>query len=201
MDPQPRSLSLAIELVALSVWLGATALFAAVVAPALFDALPSRTMAGDVVGRVLPALLLSGVVISLVVGLLEAMAQNAIFTAHWTPGSRAPDSNDVVHFGGARLAGQRAGAGFLIGVVCLWALQIGQKIDKLRASVGQPIDALPVSDPRRVEFGRLHALSVAVLGVAMLFAAGLAFSAARRLVGRDAARRTFQPSLEPSHHA
>ena len=201
MGPPPRSLSLAIELVALSFWLGAAVLLAAVVAPALFDVLPSRAMAGDVVGRVLPVVLYAGVVISFLVGMTEAIRQNEIFTAHWTPGSPTPDVNDVVHFGGARVAGQRAGFGFLIGVACVVVLQIGQKIDKLRAGVGQPIDALPATDPRRIEFGRLHALSVAVLGVAMLIAAGLAVSVARRLAGRGAPKRTFQPKLEPSHHA
>jgi hypothetical protein len=201
MEAPPRSLSLVVELVALSFWLGASVLFAAVVAPALFAVLPSRTTAGDVVGRVLPALLWAGVVISSVVGLLEAVAQNAILTANWTPGSRARDLNDVVHFGGARVAGRRAGVGLLIGLACLWVLQIGQRIDKLRASIGQPIDALPVTDPRRVDFGRLHGLSVAVLGVGMLAALGLAISVARRLVGQNAVRRTFQTKLEPSHHA
>jgi hypothetical protein len=201
MEPPPRSLSLVIELAALSLWLGAALLFAAVVAPALFAVLPSRTTAGDIVGRVLPALLWAGVVISSVVGLLEAVAQNAILTANRTPGSRAPDVNDVVHFGGARAAGKRAGVGLLVGLACLWVLQIGQRIDKLRASIGQPVDALPTTDPRRVDFGRLHGLSVAVLGVAMLAALGLAVSVARRLMGRNAMRRTFQTKLEPSPHA
>src|SRR5215467_11134812 len=102
MEPPPRSLSLAIELVALSVWLGAAVLLAAVVAPAAFDVLPSRTMAGDVVGRVLAALLYAGVVISFVVGMIEAVRQS----------------------------GQRAGFGFLIGVACMAALVIGQKLDR-----------------------------------------------------------------------
>jgi hypothetical protein len=177
MEPAPRSWSLVVELVTLSVWLGAALLFAAVVAPAVFAVLPSRTTAGDIVGRVLPALLWAGLVISLLVGLLEAVAQNATFTANW-----------------------RAGMSLLVGLACVWALLIGQRIDKLRASIGQPIDALPTTDPRRVDFGRLHALSVAVLGVAILGALGLAVSVARRLVGRNATRRTFQTKLEPSHH-
>ncbi len=88
MDAPPRSRSLVFELVALSVWLGAAVLFAAVVAPALFHALPSRTMAGDVVGRVLPALLYAGAAISFVVGLIEAVAQNAILTARWPAGAQ-----------------------------------------------------------------------------------------------------------------
>jgi hypothetical protein len=154
-----------------------------------------------VVGRVLPVLLWSGVAVSLVTGLPEAIAQNAIFTARWQRGAPPPDRNDVVHFAGARAAGQRAGAGLLIGAACLWALVMGQRIDKLRASIGQPIDSLTASDPRRVDFGRMHAYSVALLGVAMLAALGLAISVARRLVGRGAQRRTFQTKSEPSYHA
>jgi hypothetical protein len=201
MAPPPRSLSLVVELVVLSFWLGAAVLLAAVVAPALFAVLPSRTAAGDIVGRILPPLLYAGAAISFVVGMLEAVAQNAIFTAHWAPGAQRPDLNDVVHFGEAPAAGQRAGVGFLIGVACVGVLVIGQRIDKLRASVGQPIDALAPTDPRRVDFGRLHALSVAALGVAMLLAAGLIVSAARRLRRQTVARPVVQQTLEPSHHA
>ena len=193
MDAPPRSPSLVVELVGLSVWLGAAVLFTAVVAPALFHALPSRTMAGDVVGRILPVLLYAGAAISFVVGLIEAVARNAILTGRWPAGAQRPDSNDVVHFGGYRAAGQRAGAGFLIGGACAWALVIGQRIDV-------PIDALPASDPRRADFGRLHAFSVALLGVAMLAAAGLIVSTSRRLHAQRPARHTVQPQLEPSHH-
>ncbi len=78
-------------------------------------------MAGDVVGRVLPALLYAGAAISFVVGLIEAVAQNAILTARWPAGAQRPDLNDVVHFGGYRAVGQRAGVGFLIGGACVWA--------------------------------------------------------------------------------
>jgi hypothetical protein len=67
-------------------------------------------------------------------------------------------------------------------------------------SIGVPIDALPASDPRRADFGRLHAFSVALLGVAMLAAAGLIVSTARRLHAQRPARHTVQQQLEPSHH-
>lgn len=201
MDAPPRPLSLIVEVVALSFWLGAALLFAAVVAPALFAALPSPATAGDVVGRVLPVLLWAGVVVSLIVGYIEAFAQNAILTKRWTPGARRPDLNDVVHFGGYRAAGQRAGFGFLIALACGYALVLGQRIDRLRTSIGQPIETLAASDPHRIDFGRMHALSVAALGVAMLSAFGLTVSAIRRLLGSRAAERTFQQRLEPSHHA
>lgn len=201
MDAPPRLLSLIVEAVALSFWLGAAVLLAAVVAPALFAALPNPAAAGDVVGRVLPVLLWAGIVVALFVGYIEAFAQNAMVTRNWTPGAQRPDPNDVVHFGGYRAAGQRAGFGFLIALACGYALVLGQRIDRLRASIGQPIETLSASDPRRIDFGRMHALSVAALGVAMLSALGLTISAIRRLLGNRAAQRTIQQRLEPSHHA
>jgi len=198
----PQSpVSLVFELVALSLWLGAAVLFAAVVAPALFAVLPSRASAGEVVGRVLSVVLWAGIVVSLIVGFIEAVAQQVILTKNWSLRSQPPDLNDVVHFSGYRVAGQRAGAGFLIALACGYALVLGQRIDKLLASAGGSIEVLSPSDPRRIDFGRMHAWSVAALGVAMLSAAGLAISVVRRLLGTRAARRTFQQSLEPSHHA
>lgn len=201
MESPPRSASLILELVALSLWLGAAVLFAAVVTPALFEVLPSRSVAGDIVGRVLPALMWAGIVVSSMVGLLEALDQQLIRTPNWQPAAGPFDWNDVVHYGGMRVAGQRAGAGMVIGLACIGVLLIGQRIDRLRASIGGPIDALAPGDPRRIEFGRLHGLSVAVLGAGMLVALGMVVSVARRLAGDRAGRRTFHPELEPSQHA
>ena len=62
----------AISVVALSAWLGAAVLVAAVVAPAAFAVLPTRTLAGALVGRVLPVLFYSGAVVGVVAALLGA---------------------------------------------------------------------------------------------------------------------------------
>ena len=47
---------LIVMLIALSAWLGAAVIVASVVTPAAFAVLPSRALAGALVGRVLPAL-------------------------------------------------------------------------------------------------------------------------------------------------
>jgi Domain of unknown function (DUF4149) len=159
MGAPPRPPSLIVELVALALWLGASIIVAAVVAPALFAVLPNRTLAGDVVGRVLPTLFYAGIVVALLAVALEARAAGRVFTAHVT-------------------------AGLLLGAVCGAALAIGRGIDRLRASIGGPIDTLVPDDARRIAFGRLHALSVGALGVGMLAALVLAISAARRLAVR-----------------
>lgn len=126
-------------------WLGASVLAATTVAPAAFAVLPSRTLAGALVGRVLPVLFVSGALIGATVFL-------ALVLSPASPRRRA-----------------------LQAVVATWCvvllasqLVVTPRIQELRA-VG-PIDALDRSDPRRVAFGRLHGLSVGLLGVGMLAA-------------------------------
>jgi hypothetical protein len=130
------------SVVALSLWLGAALIVTAVVAPAAFAVLPTRTLAGALVGRVLPVLFWGGAAVGLLVIVL----------------GRAQ--------GGGRARLLAAGALFL---ACLAAqLAIAPRIGRLRAAVGVPIDRLAPDDARRLAFGRLHAASVAMLGIAAL---------------------------------
>lgn len=135
-----------VVVVLLAAWMGAAILLAAVVAPAAFAALPSRTLAGDVVGRVLPVVFVAGAA----VGTLAA----------------------VTAFGGGRFAGARVSAALVLVVSCLIAqLAVAPRIARVRAEIGaQPVDQLPPGDPRRATFGRLHALSVGWLALGMIAA-------------------------------
>jgi hypothetical protein len=58
---------------------------------------------------------------------------------------------------------------------------IGPRIARVRAAIPGAVDDLPATDARRVAFGRLHALSVGWLGVAMLAAIVALVIAARGL--------------------
>ena len=140
-----RSLTPAIaSVVLLSAWLGATAIVAAVVAPAAFAVLPTRTLAGALVGRVLPVLFWAGMAIGLVIAFL---------------GWRLP------------LPAWRLGAAFVLIASSVTAqLVIAPRIERLRAAASGPIDALDPSSAIRQAFGRLHGLSVACLGIGMLAA-------------------------------
>jgi hypothetical protein len=47
---------------------------------------------------------------------------------------------------------------------------IGPRIARLRETIGPSVEALATTDPLRVEFGRLHGLSVLAMGVGMVVA-------------------------------
>ena len=105
------------QAVALAFWLGAAALLAAAVAPAAFAVLPSRSLAGDVVGRVLPVVFWSGMLVGVVVATLE-----------WR---------------NASLSRARLASGAAVALACAAShLYFGSRISRLRAEIGGPIDAL-----------------------------------------------------------
>jgi hypothetical protein len=151
----PRTTASLVQLAVLAFWLGAAALFTTVVAQAVFAVLPTRTLAGLVVGRVLPAVFYSGALVGFVVIAVEYWTDD-----RWT--WRGRESAAVVML-----------------VACLIAqLAVAPRIERIRAAMGGSLENLPLADPRRVDFGRLHAVSVAWLGIAMIAAAvGLVLAA------------------------
>jgi hypothetical protein len=159
-----------VSLIALSVWLGAAILVAAVVAPAAFAVLPTRTLAGALVGRVLPVLFLGGAAVGILVALLaRGQASNA-----------------------ARLVAAAA-----IVIACLAAqFVVAPRIERVRIDAGGPIDRLAPGDPRRTAFGRLHGMSVALLGVAAIAGATALVLTLRALPGTTARHDLSNPSLE-----
>jgi hypothetical protein len=133
----------------LAAWIGAALLTAAVVAPAAFAALPTRALAGALVGRVLPPLFVAGLALNAIAAVLTQRA-------------------------GGAYAAPRVWLAGLAAVACAVAqFVIARRIEVLRAAIGPNLDALAPGDPRRVAFGKLHGLSVASLGLAMLAAAAV----------------------------
>ena len=148
------------EVVLLCSWIGAALLFTAVVAPAAFSVLPNRASAGILVGRVLPVLFYAGVIVGAAVVLLDLLSRSGAWV--------------------------RTAAGAIAATSCAVAQLIaGARISRLRAEIGGPLDALATDDPRRVAFGRLHAVSVAWLAIAMLAAAVALVLAVRSMQTRQ----------------
>jgi hypothetical protein len=151
------------SVVLLAAWLGAALLVALAVAPAAFAVLPTRTLAGALVGRVLPVVFWSGMVVGVVVAALGWSMPNRVW---------------------------RTGAALSLVVACAAAqLVVAPRIERVRAQIGGAVDALDPSDPRRQAFGRLHAMSVAWMGVGGL----AALVALVLLVRRLSAGRTDAP--------
>jgi hypothetical protein len=139
-----RALRDLVQLVGMALWLGAALFFTLVVAPAAFSALPSRELAGGVVGRILPALFIAGAVLGLLVLGLDLT--------------------------GARRSARGVAAALVVISCAIAQLGVAPRIAALRAAITEPLATLATDHPQRVAFGRLHMMSVAWLGVAMLAA-------------------------------
>jgi hypothetical protein len=158
----PRVSPPVIEVAVLAFWLGAAAFFSVAVAPVLFAVLPTRTLAGEVVGRVLPGVLYSGIVVGVLIVAIEIASRGA-----WS-------------WRGKEVLGA------LIAAACAIAqLVVGPRISRLRAEIAGPVESLAVDDARRIMFGRLHGVSIAWLGVAMIAAAIMLVLSVRTLQSRS----------------
>jgi hypothetical protein len=158
---QPTSAALA-SIVLLAAWLGAALLVAMAVAPAAFAVLPTRTLAGAVVGRVLPVVFWSGMAVGLVVAV-----------AGWSMPARL----------------WRTSAALVLVAACAAAqLVVAPRIERVRDQIGGAVDALDPADPRRQAFGRLHAMSVGWMGVGVLAAMVALLVLVRQLATRSGAQ-------------
>jgi hypothetical protein len=119
-------------------------------------------MAGEVVGRLLPGIFYSGMVVAAVVVVTQFRARGA-----W------------------RWRGRETVAAVMMAACAIAQLIVAPRIARLRAEIAGPIEVLPADDARRVAFGRLHGASVAWLGLAMLAAAVIAVISARVLNTSD----------------
>ena len=144
----------AVLLVAL--WMGAALLTITVVAPGAFAVLPTRAMAGDMVGRVLPVVFAGAIVVPVLVLWIAPVARRSPFA-----------------IAASLLSALSAAAALAV---------VNPRIAALRVVTVVPIDQLSPGDPRRALFGLLHVASVALLGVAVLALGALLVMLARATV-------------------
>jgi uncharacterized membrane protein len=145
-----------IYVLALVVWLGGMITIGSVVAPAVFrtleqtsaDSGTGRAQAASVVGEVLRRFHVVTYGAGIVLG--------ASLVTMKLIGPRP------VGFG-ARLTI----VGLMLTASLVSGLVVDRRIADLRTAIGQPVSSLPAEDPRRMAFGRLHALSTALMGVAV----------------------------------
>jgi hypothetical protein len=148
-------------LLSLAIWLGGIIFFSFGVAPVLFKVLPTRHLAGSVVTRSLATLHAMGI-ISGVIFLLGSMTH-----AHLTRGSAEP------------LAARHVLVYAMILLTLVSQFSISPKLAALRSDMVE-IDTIAPTDPRRIEFNRLHQWSARLEGGVLLLGLAVAYLVARR---------------------
>jgi len=151
-------------LLSLVVWVGGLIFLAFVEAPTAFSPglLPSRHMAGSIVGRSLD-LLHYMAIISGIVFLIASMLYSRVATGNARP-----------------LAARHLLIALMLLLTVISQFAISPKMHAIRAEVGV-IDNVPLDDPLRREFNRLHVWSekfeeaVLLLGLVALYATAQAF--------------------------
>jgi hypothetical protein len=148
-------------LLAIVVWLGGLIVLGGVAAPAIFDvtgmhAAGGRMLAGDIFGEVLRRFHHVSYVCGCVIP-LTLLARGAL-------GPRP-----------RRFAMRVALSVLMLAAVLYSGFVVLPKVERLQASIGVAPSSLAEGDARRVEFGRLHAMSTGVqiiplLGALMLLA-------------------------------
>jgi len=151
-------------LLALVVWLGGLIFLAFVEAPIAFSPglLPTRHMAGSIVGRSLD-LLHSMAIISGFVFLIASMVYSRLATGNPRP-----------------LAARHLLIVLMLALTMISQFAISPKMHAIRAEVGV-IDNVPLDNPMRREFDRLHVWSekfeeaILLLGLVALYTTAQAF--------------------------
>ena len=130
-------------LLSLIVWLGGLIFFAFVLAPTAFSVLPSRHLAGSLVGRSLATLHWMGII------------SGIIFLASSILYSRLTQGTPHV------FAARHLLICLMLALTLISQFGIIPRMDTLRASIGE-IDSVPPVNPARKQFDALHVWSTRV---------------------------------------
>jgi hypothetical protein len=136
-------------LLSLVVWIGGLIFFAFAVAPAAFSILPTRHLAGNLVGRTLGILHWMGIFSGLIF-----LASSLLYSQMTRGTPQAFAARNLL----------------IVLMLCLTLVsQFGiiPRMDTLRASIGE-IDSVPTDNPARMQFDALHVWSTRVEGGVLL---------------------------------
>lgn len=150
----------AIEFLALSLWLGADAFLSFVVAPGAFGTLGSRDAAGLLVGYSLARLHFAGIFLGSLF-LAARLVRTRDFASFTTPTALC----------------------IVLMVVLTAASQftVSNRMENLKKDMVS-VQNTPETDPRRVEFNRLHRVSVCYEGAVLLLGLAAMFLLVREVV-------------------
>ena|ERR1700683_3055369 len=136
-------------LLSLVVWIGGLIFFAFVLAPSAFAILPTRHIAGNLVGRTLGVLHWMGIFSGLIF-LASSLLYNQL--TRGTPRAFAARNVLIV---------------LMLALTLVSQFGISPRMDTLRATIGE-IDSVPADNPARAQFDALHVWSTRVEGGVLL---------------------------------
>jgi uncharacterized membrane protein len=149
-------------LLSLAVWIGGLVFFAFVLAPTAFQVLPSTHLAGNLVGRALGKLHWIAIV-SGIVFLISSLLHGRL-------------SDGTTH----PFAMRHVLLGVMLVLTFFSQFWIIPRMDRLRASVAD-FRSVPLDNPERIEFDRLHVWSTRVEGTVLLVGLVVVFLTASAL--------------------
>ncbi len=142
-------------LLALTLWVGGLIALGAIGAPAIFDVLAARHVTGDRV--------IAGAIFGEILGRFHLLAYACGVVLLGTLLVRGVMGPRPIMFA-ARLA-----VAFVMLLATAYSgLIVSAKIARTQAEIGAAPSSLPEEDPRRVAFGRLHAMSTGLAVVPIL---------------------------------
>jgi uncharacterized membrane protein len=149
-------------LLSLMVWVGGLIFFAFVVAPSAFAVLPTRQLAGNVVGRSIAGLHW----MAIVSGFVYLVA--SLLYSRLTTGAVHP------------FAARNVLVILMLALTLVSQFGIIPRMDTLRASMGV-IDSVPLDSPARMAFDALHIWSTRIEGTVLLLGLALTYLTAQQL--------------------
>lgn len=155
-------------LLMLAAWFGASVFFAAALAPVLFEVLPTRELAGQVVGRALAILNTGGFVVGLI--LFTDQLSRSVYRARRQEGRQRKDALPSSRMNRVRNLSAWVAPVLLIVTCAANQWIVSARIAALRLLMNRPVDLVAKDDPLRIEFGSLHAVSVALLAIGIVAA-------------------------------
>jgi uncharacterized membrane protein len=151
-----------IEFLSLSIWLGADLFLSFVVAPGAFAILGNRDAAGMMVGYSLARLHFAGILLGFFF-LVARLARTRDFTSFTTAAALC--------------------IALMVALTAASQFTVSNRMERLKKQMVS-LQNTPETDPRRVEFKRLHAISVAYESAVLLLGLVGMFSLVREVKAR-----------------
>jgi uncharacterized membrane protein len=162
------SVSIILEMLAITVWIGGMIVLSFIVAPAIFQTAPSRDSAGRSFGLMLRRFHMVAYVCGAII------IATSVFRLSVDYVSSRPYLLPFVVEGRAALLVRLVIVIVMLGFTLYSGLFVSRRIESLRSRTPEGIDHLAKKDPLREQFNSLHRLSTTIMAFNLLLGVALA---------------------------